>query len=146
MGLSEKIDLELKQAMFSGDTLKRDVLRGLKTTLTNWRIANLKEPQDSEIIALIKTALKSRIEASELYKKADKPLLAQKEEQEATILKAYLPTQLDEAATQSIIDEILDGAEASQKNIAFVMQTLRAKHGDAVDFALASRIAKQKLD
>ncbi len=66
-----QIESDLKNALKARDSLRADTLRGLKTRVQNAQTAagrpnpELSEP---EIIALIRSELKSRKEAAESYK------------------------------------------------------------------------------
>jgi uncharacterized protein YqeY len=111
MGLKEQLSEDLKDAMRSGDTVRRDVLRSLLTAVSNAEIArvNVKDESatregldDPGVLDVIQKQAKQRRESIEEYGKAAREDLADRERAELAILMAYLPAQLgrDEIAEE----------------------------------------------
>jgi uncharacterized protein YqeY len=103
MPLKDKLASDLKDAMRAGDGVRRDVLRGLLTAISNTEIArvNVKEADagredltDGETIDVIQKQAKQRRESIEEFKKAGRQDLVDREKAELEILSAYLPQQL----------------------------------------------------
>jgi hypothetical protein len=111
MGLKEQLSEDLKDAMRSGDAVRRDVLRSLLTAVSNAEIArvNVKDESatregldDPGVLDVIQKQAKQRRESIEEYGKAAREDLADRERAELAILMAYLPAQLgrDEIAEE----------------------------------------------
>lgn len=109
MPLKEKIQEELVSALKAHEDLKRLVLSSLMSSIHNKEIekrtAKAKEMpsasaeelekasglSDEEIIKIIKSEVKKRNQAIELYQKGKREELAQKERNEIEILLEYAP-------------------------------------------------------
>ena len=96
MTLKERLQAETTAAMRSGDALRRDTLRMVRTlpTTSRRRAAPL---TDDELLAVVSREVKTRRESVEAYRKGGREDLAAKEEAEIAILGEFLPEQLDEA-------------------------------------------------
>ena len=104
MTLSERIDAELKEAMKAKQAEKVSVLRMLKAAASNAAIQKGKNAlEDGEIHEVIQKMIKQHQESIEAFTKGGRPELAAKEEQEAQILKIYLPPAMDEGELKSLI-------------------------------------------
>lgn len=145
MNLKETIDKDLVSAMKEGNELKRDVLRSLKTQITNWQIAKLKNAENDDIIMIIKTAIKQREESAEQFELAKRPELAEKERNEAKILLEYLPTQLSETEITSIIDNVISSHGKEQNKIGAIMNDLKSQIGTRANMSKIAAIVKSKL-
>jgi uncharacterized protein YqeY len=106
-GLKQRIGDDVKQAMKSGDTVRRATLRLLLSAINNAEIARQGDLEEADILGLIAKEVKNRQESIDAFKQGNRPDLVEKEEAEQAILKAYLPQQLsrDEvvAAAQEVI-------------------------------------------
>lgn len=122
MAIKEKIMADIKEAMKSGDTSKRDALRTLHSALKQVEIDKRIVLSDDDCIGILKTALKQREDAKESYIKAQRQDLADKEVYEINLIMQYLPEQLDDNALESAIKEIIEkvGAKDS-KDLGKVM-------------------------
>jgi uncharacterized protein YqeY len=112
MALKEKLAEDLKDAMRSSDALRRDVLRGLLTAVSNSEIArvNVKDESasredltDEQTIDVIQKQAKQRRESIEEFKKAGRQDLVDRETAELELLSAYLPQQL---TRDEIVEEV----------------------------------------
>ncbi|MCL9972328.1 MAG: GatB/YqeY domain-containing protein [Candidatus Pacebacteria bacterium] len=93
--LQDTISGNLTAAMKAKELLTVEVLRGLKAAFTNELVATKRKPTDSlpdeDALAVIRREVKKRKEASEAFRTGNRAELADKEDQERTILEAYLP-------------------------------------------------------
>ena len=96
--LKQKLSDDLKQAMKSGDTVKRDTLRMLMSAINNAEIAKRSSLEDSDILGVIAKEVKQRQESIESFKQGNRADLVAKEEEELAILQAYLPEQMTHEA------------------------------------------------
>ena len=92
--LRKKINEDTRQAMKAGDTLKRDTLRMLVSSLDYAFAAKQAPLTDTDILGAIAKEVKKHVESIEAFKKGNRPDLVAKEEAEHAILLSYLPKQL----------------------------------------------------
>ena len=108
--LKSKINDDLKQAMKSGDTVKRSVLRLLLSAINNAVIAKRASLEDGDILGIIAKEAKHRQESIEAFKQGNRPDLVAQEEAELAILQEYLPQQMAReevvATARRIIQEV----------------------------------------
>lgn len=85
--------------MKAKELLKVEVLRGLKAAFTNELVATKRKPTDdlpdADALNVIKREVKKRREAAEAFRTGKREELAKKEDDEATMLQAYLPPTMD---------------------------------------------------
>jgi uncharacterized protein YqeY len=111
--LKQKLSDDLKQAMRSGDKLKRSAIRMLMAAINNAEIARQSKLEDSDIFGVIAKEAKQHRESIEAFKQGNRQDLVDKEEAELAVLRGYLPQQMTRAevveAAQKVIAEV--GAE-----------------------------------
>ena len=92
--LRKKINDDVKQAMKAGDTVKRDTLRMVVSSLDYAFAAKQAPLTDADILGAIAKEVKKHFESIEAFKKGNRPDLVAKEEAENAVLQSYLPRQL----------------------------------------------------
>jgi uncharacterized protein YqeY len=102
VSLKLKLDNDLKQAMRSGDKVKRSVLRLLLAAVHNVEIARQVELKDSDVLGIIAKEARQREESIAAFKQGNRQDLVSQEEAELAILKTYLPQQM---AREEIVTE-----------------------------------------
>ncbi len=109
-GLKEKLSDDLKQAMRSGDKVRRSVIRLVLAAIKNAEIARQAVLEDSDILGVIAKEARQRQESIEAFKQGNRHDLVAQEEAELAILQEYLPQQMtrDEivAEARRIIEEV----------------------------------------
>lgn len=124
--------------MKNKETLKKSALNYLIAQIKNKKIELQRDPNDEEIVALIKKEVKSLNEAISFLEKANKPEELQEEKEKKLILESYLPATLDEEQTKALIV-----ATISKLNITdlktqrgLLMKELMSTHKAELDTAL----------
>ena len=127
MSLNERLTEDLKQAIKSKDSNKRDVLRFLMSAI-HYREIESKEPlSDDEILSVLSKQVKQRKETIEASL-SSRPELAAKEQAELDILITYLPKQLtSEELTSIITTAITDLQKQGVPDQGIVMKTVMAQ-------------------
>lgn len=144
--LETRIQDDMKAAMRSGDTLRRDTLRMLIAALKNERIERMADLDEDAVMAVVRRGVKSRLDSATQYRDAGRPELAEKEEAEIAVLEGYLPTMLDEAATAAAVEAAIAETGASAKaDLGKVMKAVMAAHKGLVDGKLVNRLAAERL-
>ena len=149
MSLKQTLDQDLKQALLSGDRLKSDTIRVVKSVILNEEIAKNQRDKglaDEEIIACLKKETKKRQEAADLYQKAGSAERADKELAEKKIIEAYLPPAMSEADIEVLIDQAIQkhGNVTGQTMGIVIGEVKKASNGAAVGDIIA-KLLKAKL-
>ena len=133
--------------MKNKEILKKSALNYLIAQIKNKKIDLQRDPNDEEIIALIKKEVKSLNEAISFLEKANKPEELQEEKKKKLILESYLPATLDEEQTKALIV-----ATISKLNITdlktqrvLLMKELMATHKAELDTALLNSLINTML-
>jgi len=104
MNLKEKINNDLKEAMKAGDKIRLETIRSIRALILEFeKSGSNKELTPEEEIRILTAAAKKRKEAIEQYRNANRPELAEKEENELKIIEEYLPKQL---TNEEILEEV----------------------------------------
>lgn len=120
--IKARIMQDLKEAMKSGDTDRRDALRLLSASLKQVEVDERIELSDERVIQILKSAYKQREDALEAYTKAQRDDLAQKEKLELDIIASFLPQQLSDEELSEKIGEIITKVGAvGMKDLGKVM-------------------------
>ena len=94
----------------------------------------------------LKKCLKQRNDSIDAFKKAERADLVLKEEFEVSVLKGYMPEQMNLSDVQSAIDDVIKEVGASSmKDMGPVMAKVKEKLAGKADMAAVSKIIKAKL-
>ena len=108
--LKQKLSDDLKQAMRSGDKVRRSVIRLVMAAITNAEIARRATLDDSDILGIIAKEVRQRQESIEAFKQGNRQDLVSQEEVELSILQEYLPEQMTREeiveAARRVIEEV----------------------------------------
>ena len=133
--------------MKNKEILKKSALNYLIAQIKNKKIELQRDPNDEEIISVIKKEVKSLNEAISFLEKANKPEELQDEKEKKLILESYLPATLDEEQTKELIV-----ATISKLNITdlktqrgLLMKELMATHKAELDTALLNSLINTML-
>lgn len=147
--LKQQILDDLKAAMKTGDTGKRDVLRMLDSMIKNVEIEKKKRESglsEEEVQDVIARAVKQRKDAATQFESGGRADLAEKEQEEIRVLANYLPAQLDENTVRESIKEVISQLGVTDISaIGKVMGTTMAKLKGQVDGDLVRKIVEEEL-
>ena len=147
MSLLKDITNEMYSSMKSGDKEKANALRTLISKLKDQQIKLRKDISDEETLKIIKTLVKQRKESAEIYSKAGREELAEKENFEISILNNYLPKLMSEEDVLSLIKKIVDEMNAKDlSDIGKVMPSVMKRGKGKVDGKVANRILRSLLE
>lgn len=149
MGIGERIALDLTAAMKARDALRTGVLRMAKAALKNREIEKLGPLDDAEAGRVLHSLVKQREDSAQQFRAAGRLELAEKEEAETALLKAYLPQEATEAEVAAAVEKaVAETAAASVKDMGRVMkaalQALQAT-GRSVDGKKVNEAARKRL-
>ena len=143
----EKIQNDYIQAMKNKETLKKSALNYLIAQIKNKKIELQRDPNDEEIISLIKKEVKSLNEAISFLEKANKPEELQEEKEKKLVLEDYLPATLNEEQTKSLIESAIRNLNITDLKTqrALLMKELMATHKTELDPALLNSLINTML-
>jgi uncharacterized protein YqeY len=148
MGLKEKLQSDLTDAIRAKYAVKSGTIRMLLAAITNEEVAGkaAKVLSDAEVITVLSREAKKRREAVEAYTNAKRDDLANKEKDEAAIITLYLPEQLSEADIKKLISEAIAQTNAvGPAGMGLVMKVLQPKIAGKADGGLVSSLVKAAL-
>ncbi len=144
--LKDRLKNDLKEAMKSKDTFKRDVVRFLMSAIKQVEVDERRELSDEDIQRIIQKSVKQREDAAAQYKEGGREDLFEKEMKEAEILKSYLPKQLSDEELRAIIEEtIKEVGASSMKDMGKVMGAVIKKTVGQADGKRINAIVKELL-
>ena len=148
MGLKEKLQSDLTDAIRSRDEVKSGTVRMLLAAITTEEVAGkaARVLNDAEIITVLSREAKKRREAVEAYTQAKRDDLANKEKAEAAVIALYLPEQLSEDQIKQMITEAITKTNATgPAGMGLVMKELQPKIAGKADGGLVSTLVKAAL-
>jgi len=149
MTLAERITQDLTAAMKAKDAARTSTLRMAKAAIMNKEIDKHGALDDGEAVKLLQGLVKQREDSAEHYQKASRPELAQKEQAEIAVLKAYLPAEVTDAEIAAAVEKAVSETGASSpKDMGRAMKAALAAlaaSGKAVDGKRVSEAVKKKL-
>ncbi|MEI8103588.1 MAG: GatB/YqeY domain-containing protein [Candidatus Moraniibacteriota bacterium] len=149
MTLQEQLREDLKQAMKSGETQKRDVIRFLESAVKNVAIDKRKpatDLTDEEVQEVIKRSVKQRKDSIEQYTTGNRLDLAGKEQEEVEILQAYLPQMMEESAVQKLVEQSLaESGVTEMKDFGKAMGAAMKLVAGRADGTVVKRLLEEAL-
>ena len=109
VSLKQKLSDDLKQAMRSGDEVKRSVIRLVMAAIRNAEIAQRTVlDEDKDILGIIAKEVRQRRESIEAFKQGDRQDLVAEEEAELAILNEYLPRQMTREEIMTVARRVIE--------------------------------------
>jgi gatB/yqey domain protein len=145
--LYEKLTEDYKIAMKEKQETKKSALNFVLAQIKNKKIELQRDPNDDEVIALLKKEVKSINEALSFLEKADKPTELAEEQEKKAILESYLPAMLDKEATKKLIESLVSELQIADLKTGrgLLMKELIAKHKSELDGSLVNQIINEML-
>jgi uncharacterized protein YqeY len=126
MSLKDKLAEDLKAAMRAKDSVRLDAIRSVRAAITLREVDKQKDLGDDEVIELIRTLRKQKLEAIELFQQGGRTDLVDRENQEKVLLEAYLPQAPSKEAMEQALNKIIaDLGASTPKDMGRVMQAAK---------------------
>jgi len=134
-------------AMKARQEARLDALRMIKTALKKHEVDTMKPLDDSSELAILNTLIKQRREAAEMFRKGNRPELADREEAELKLIESYMPSApTDEEIEAAISAALTETGVTALKQMGVVMKAAQAKlAGKRVDGKALSERVRAKL-
>ena len=147
MLLEDKISQDYVTAMKERDSFRSGVLSFLRAQIKNIKIdKKLEKVSDEEVISIVKKQVKQRHDSITQFTAGGRLDLAQKEEQEVTVLQCYLPAQASPEAIGAAIEEAIKSTGATSiKDMGKVMKEALVKLAGQADNQQVSGLVKERL-
>lgn len=111
MALLLHLNEDVKTALKSGDSLKVSTLRMILSSIHNREIEKRSKSKDAltdeEIIDVLRKEAKKRKEAIEIYSKAGRADLKDKEAGELEIIQSYLPPEIGDEEIEKVVKSVI---------------------------------------
>lgn len=135
MPLIDQIQQDMTAAMKSRDEARLSALRMIKAALMKQKVDSPKPLDDAAEMQVLKSLIKQRTDAAEMFRNAGRTGQAEKEEAERALIETYLPAAATEAEIETAISEALaETGVTSLKQMGVVMKAAQAKlKGKTVD-------------
>jgi uncharacterized protein len=151
--MNDILQEKLKQAMKERDTNSLNVLRSLKTALTNALIQrgnSSMQLNEMESFAIVRKQIAQREDSIKHFINANREELAHKEMQEIEILKEFLPPELSDEEMDSAIDTVINNiintqGSISRKDMGIIMKNVNILLKGLADNRKISQKLNQKL-
>ena len=146
MTILEKLTEDMKQAMKAGEKDRLLAIRLVRGQIKDAAINKRDDLSADEELQIVPNAVKKRKESIEIYTKAGRLDLAEKEQKELDVIQTYLPQQLSADEIEVIVDEAIAETNAQTvKEMGKVMGIVIPKTKGRADGKLVSNLVRQKL-
>jgi uncharacterized protein YqeY len=134
-------------AMRAKDEARLSAVRMIKTALKKHEVDSMKPLDEATEMQILNMLLKQRRESADMFRKAGRDELADKEEAELKLIEGYMPAGASEEDINNAIAEAMSETGAtSAKQMGLVMKAAQAKlAGKRVDGKALSEKVKAKL-
>ena len=121
-----ELDVLIKEAMKSGNKVRLETLRAIKTAEMEYRTAkNAKPLDDTAEVGILRKMISQREDAAAEYVKGGREDLAEKELLEVEVIKEFLPAEISREAIESAAREIITAKD--MKLMGQYIKTLKEK-------------------
>ena len=147
MPLLDRVQKDLVDAMKARDEARLSSLRMMKTALKKHEVDAMKPLDESAEMQILKSLVKQRTEAADMFRGAGREELAAKDEAERKLIESYLPAGASEAEIEAAIQAALaETGVTSVKQMGMVMKATQAKlAGKTVDGKALSEKVRSRL-
>jgi uncharacterized protein YqeY len=146
MSLIARLEDDLKQAMVTRDSERRDALRLILASLRSAEKELQRPLHDDEELQVLQRERKRRLEAAEAYRGAGREEQATAEERELAVLEEFMPAPLSEDELEEIIDDaIAEVGATSIRDLGRVMADVMPQVSGRADGSVVSQLVREKL-
>ena len=113
MTMKSRLEDDLRQAMRDRDTLRRDVIRYMRSEIRNQEIRVQDDLDDQGVIQVLSRQAQQRRDSIEAFSEANRNDLVEKEQAELAIIIEYLPQQMSREEITELVRQVVTevGAE-----------------------------------
>jgi len=147
MPLVDRIQQDMVAAMKGREETRLGALRMIKAALMKLKVDSPKPVDEAAEMQLLKSLIKQRTEAAEMFRKGGRADQAEKEEAERALIETYLPAGASDAEIEAAIaGAMAETGVTSLKQMGVVMKAAQAKlAGKTVDGKALSEKVRARL-
>jgi uncharacterized protein YqeY len=147
MALIDQVQKDMVAAMKNREEARLSALRMIKAALMKQKVDSPKPLDEAAEMQVLKSLIKQRIDAADMFRKGGRPEQAEKEEAERAMIEAYLPAAANAEEIEKAISEAMaETGVTSLKQMGVVMKAVQAKlKGKTVDGKALSDAVRAKL-
>jgi uncharacterized protein len=143
----DQVQKDMAQAMKARDEPRLSALRMMKAALHKYAVDSMKPLDEAAEMQVMKSLVKQRTDAAEMFRKGNRPELADKEEAERRLIESYMPAAPGEEEIEAAISAaIAETGVTSLKQMGVVMKATQARlKGKTVDGKALSEKVRSRL-
>jgi len=146
MDTQRQIESDFKDAMRSGDDMRKRTYRMVLSAIKLAEIDKGKSLEEPDVLVILQKEIKSRRESIADAERADRADIVAEAKAEINILEAYLPQPLTQDEIEAMANEaVAEVGATSSKEMGMVMKVLMPRVQRRADGSLASQIVRQLL-
>jgi len=144
--LKSTLTEQMKAAMRAKDKVRLGTIRMIQAEIQRVEVDERTDLNDERILAVMDKMQKQRKDSITQYLAAERPELAEKEQQELEVIKTFLPQPLSDTEIAQIIDDAIAASGASSmQDMGKVMALVKPQVQGRADMGSISGLVKQKL-
>jgi uncharacterized protein YqeY len=140
--LLARLQQDMNAARKAQDKARTLLLGTILSDVKNRRIELRRDPNDEEVLDVVRKGIKRRRESVEMYASAKREDLAEKERAEIALLEGYQPPQVSDDEIRAAVRTVIDGGAA---NIGAVMGAVLPRFKGRAEGSTISAIAREEL-
>ncbi|HHL39603.1 MAG TPA: GatB/YqeY domain-containing protein [Deltaproteobacteria bacterium] len=142
----EKVISDMKEALKRGEKARLSVLRMFVAAMKNKEIELRRGLDDGEVAQVAATLIRQRTDSVVQYRRGGRDDLADREEAEIAVLRAYLPEQLSASELEEVVASAVEELGASDmKDMGRVMKSVMEKVRGRADGRVVSETVRKAL-
>ena len=146
MDIKSQLNEAMKDAMRSGDVVRKNTVRMALAAIKQAEVDKRTELDDTAVIALLQKEIKNRKEAIEEAKKAERDDLISDNEAEIAVLEVFLPVAMSADELRGIVEAaIAEVGATSMTDMGKVMKIAMPKTAGRASGGDVSALVKELL-
>ncbi len=149
--MRDRLKSAMKQAMLDKEKTRLGTIRLVNAAIKDRDIAaridgNLDGVSDDDILGIMTKMVKQRVDSAATYANAGRQELADQELSEIKVIEEFLPKQLSEDETRTVVQEVIAEVGATcVRDMGKVMGALKSQYAGRMDFGKAGGAVKELL-
>jgi uncharacterized protein YqeY len=140
--LQARLQNDLNASRKAQDKPATLLLGTILSDIKNRRIELKRDPNDAEVVDVLRKGIKRRRESVDMYEKGGRPELAEKERGEVAALEKYLPPQVGDDELRAAVTAAIAGGATT---IGAVMGKVLPQFKGRAEGSAINAIAKEEL-
>lgn len=140
--LLAKLQSDLNGSRKAQDKPRTLLLSTIVSDVKNREIELKRSVSDDDVVEVLRRGIKKRRESVDMYGKAGRQELADKESAEVTVLETYLPAQVDPEEIRAAVRAALEGGAA---NVGAVMGQVMPRFKGRAEGNTINTIVREEL-